>query len=352
MKRQTPTVQQTTITTLFPAVVMSALHKHTAAGCIAAAVLLMSSGCGRRTDFVIDQQFFGKTAESLRALASSRDISVVAMDNPNGISTICVIDKSTNDTRRIAASADVSSLALSENGQLLAVGYPGRLELRDVSSLDQIEAFDFPGDCVHSASFAGTDTIVCGMQTGDVIAVDTNTHGKRPLATHKDACTCVATSGQHGGIVLSGGWDKNIILSDLKLTRPPRVLAHMDAYVQCVAVSPDGQFMAAGTYGGKVVAWETTSSKKTFESESLGEPVHTLAFSGTGELLLAGGGTVGLLSGDGFIVTIDTSSWRQSGRIHVCNRPIIAIQGYDSNNGVILCSRDRGVVVGRIVNRR
>lgn len=92
-------------------------------------------------------------------------------------------------------------------------------------------------------------------------------------------------------------------------TTPDRASLTMrgaEAYVVSLAVSPDGQLLAAGDKDGHLIVWEVASAKLVFKKYAHNFSVWTVAFSPDGSLFASG-------AFDGTVRLWDTGTWVEVG---------------------------------------
>eukprot|EP01123_Difflugia_compressa_P004916 TRINITY_DN1643_c0_g2_i2.p1 TRINITY_DN1643_c0_g2~~TRINITY_DN1643_c0_g2_i2.p1 ORF type:complete len:821 (-),score=183.96 TRINITY_DN1643_c0_g2_i2:221-2683(-) len=184
---------------------------------------------------------------------------------------------SPNATRLVTASDD-GSWALwdvTTNNKLRQVQRPEPHDLRPFKS----------------ATFsANGDLIVTSSDDGSIILWDSRTRDEvRTIITHKGPATCATFASDTS--VVSGGWDKYVIISDIRGTSdrkaksPQRLSGHED-WILSVAVSPDGRFIASSGWDSNIRLMGSDGSEK---SVLLGhaKTVTSLSFSGDSRLASA-----------------------------------------------------------------
>ena len=91
------------------------------------------------------------------------------------------------------------------------------------------------------------------------------------------------------GILASAGWDCKIRLWDTQNLREIRCLSGPEDIVRCVAVSPDGQQLAAGSADRALYLWSMTDYKPVAKLEEHTAPLHSVAYSHDGKFLASAG---------------------------------------------------------------
>jgi len=90
--------------------------------------------------------------------------------------------------------------------------------------------------------------------------------------------------------LISSGDDQTVRIWDLGPGREVGLLRGPRSGLQCVAVSPDGTRIAAGTFNGKIWMWDFETHRKLMRMDcgSRG-PVNCVAFSSDGKRVASGG---------------------------------------------------------------
>jgi cytochrome c len=101
--------------------------------------------------------------------------------------------------------------------------------------------------------------------------------------TAKVAALAVAPD---GGIIASAGWDRRVVLWDVKSGKP-REIGIRAADVNALDFSPDGRLLASGDYDGAITLWRMPEGDAAATLPGNGFPVNALAFTAQGELLAA-----------------------------------------------------------------
>lgn len=171
--------------------------------------------------------------------------------------------------------ADVSNIAISPDGALLAAGYcPG---------------FNAQGACVRGV------IILWSLRTLQPIG--------QPLRGYTNWVNIVAFS-PDGSILASGGENGVVILWDVASREPIRQVTREPSTVLSLAFSPDGKLLAIPDRNGAIRLWNGVTG------ESVGRPlighsdwVYSLAFSPDGSILASE-------SADDTIILWDTTTWK------------------------------------------
>lgn len=252
-----------------------------------------------------------RTGEVKKQLADQEDTASLVEISANGNSAAEVHDNDTirlwniasGDKTRIAKTGDaVSAIALSPDGQTLAIGYPNRIDLLDTSTRKTIRTlagFQTEVNCITFAAdgqtlAAAEDTIihiwgVAGGQLrrtivsfGKVTALRFAPGGRTlagasengllslwdqqtgvqigQLKKHKAAVNAIAFS-PNGELMATGGDDQTVIIWEMASGKPRRTLKGHDLTVTSLAFSPDESLLASGSGNASVVLWDVKTGK-------------------------------------------------------------------------------------------
>jgi guanine nucleotide-binding protein subunit beta-2-like 1 protein len=98
---------------------------------------------------------------------------------------------------------------------------------------------------------------------------------------HNDWVSCVRFSPTaQQPVIVSGGWDKQIKVWDLSVSKvmlQHNLVGH-SGYINAVTVSPDGSLCASGGKDGTAMLWDLTEGKRLYMLEA-GDIIHALCFS-------------------------------------------------------------------------
>lgn len=187
----------------------------------------------------------------------------------------------------------LADLAISRNGQRLAI--PGRQQVIvfEGSPLRPVRAFPFPeGEiCALTFSADGKKLVAGGGLAGEsglAVIFDAET-GERLVEIEEpgDAILTVDVSGDGRWLAL-GGPGKTVALHDLEYGREHHRLTGPTDWVLSTAFSPDGLLVAGGDRFGGVRVWETRTGKEFWTLRGHTGPIHRVIWSPSADELLSG----------------------------------------------------------------
>ena len=221
-----------------------------------------------------------------------------------------------NEIRRFRGHTHgITWVAVSPDGrQLLSSSLDGReLRLWDVGTGETVQRINwgntgplrgsFSPDGRH-AFWTGTDAVIRTyrlISPGEDKADSAEAPGplptgeppalveEAPLHGHDGAVLCAAVTAD-GRRVLSGTYDKAMILWDRETGRPIRRFKPHNDRVMTVAISPDGRHALSGSADKIVRLWDLEKEDPIHEFPGLSEWVFSVAFSPDGRLAYAASG--------------------------------------------------------------
>jgi tricorn protease-like protein len=133
-----------------------------------------------------------------------------------------------------------------------------------------------------------------GRKTGPKVIVGVppaNVHPVRALAVSPDRSTVVASRGNriHVYDATSGAHVRELIDPDLTTADQKKVKAAHLSLVESIACSPDGKYIASGSFQ-EILLWDAQTGKIKHRITGLADRVVALAFSPNSKLLAEGGG--------------------------------------------------------------
>jgi WD40 repeat protein len=220
---------------------------------------------------------------------------------------------------RLAQPGGYPTVALSYDGQLMALGNKDGLVLFDVAKTQILSvtfaglkapvlALAFNADMQQLASSSCGSTDVQGFCVANILQIWDTQSGRliqEITTSHTDSILSIAFSAK-GGLLATGSQDKTIILWDTTTWVPVGLpLAGHTNKVTSLAFSPDGKTLASGGADTSLILWDLLTR------QPIGQPfsahayaITALAFNLRGDSLLSGDE-----HGDLFLWTTSPTAW-------------------------------------------
>lgn len=192
---------------------------------------------------------------------------------------------------------DVSSVAFSADGQLLASGSNDQtIRLWDIRTGTTLHLMEEHSSFVNCVAFAPNNEQIASASSDNTVRLwDVKFGGVRTLKGHSGSVSSVAFS-PDGQQLASASCDRTTRLWDLKTEATFKVLRSHFGPISSIAFSPDSQQLASASDDKTVILWEPKRKETVKESESHFPGVNCIAFSPNGRQLASGSdsGLVGL----------------------------------------------------------
>eukprot|EP01127_Copromyxa_protea_P014003 TRINITY_DN3838_c0_g2_i1.p1 TRINITY_DN3838_c0_g2~~TRINITY_DN3838_c0_g2_i1.p1 ORF type:complete len:2315 (-),score=541.03 TRINITY_DN3838_c0_g2_i1:41-6064(-) len=161
----------------------------------------------------------------------------------------------------VGHSARVNHLALSQSGKwLLSVGEDKKCYLWDNQTSHVTRTFRLPeSPSFKCCAFSHEEqTFVTASDDGSVWLWDSRSaKNVKLVATHDGPATSCAFS-KNGNTVVSGGWDNEVNISDLRKGSERAVLGHTD-WINTTTHAPTGDLCASAGWDQTIRVWSTSS---------------------------------------------------------------------------------------------
>lgn len=193
--------------------------------------------------------------ESISALALSPDGQLLAIGS--GIELILASAGSGATLRTFSGHETIiSRLIFSNNNQILASADETGIKVRDLASGQIRNAFS-PGAKVTALRFApGDRMLVSASEDGIVSLWDLQTGIlSSQLKKHSGAVNAIAFS-PDGTLMATGADDRTVIIWEVATGKARRTLKGHDLTVTSLAFSPDASMLASGAGNASVVLWD------------------------------------------------------------------------------------------------
>ena len=195
--------------------------------------------------------------------------------------------------------ATITSATYSPDGKLLALARFKTVEIRDAKTNDLLHKLeDHPGK-VNDLAFSHDGTLllaatgVTGLYGKVVIwdlAADKLATGKPAgeIQGHRDVLYAVAVT-PDGQRIATGSYDKQVIIWDAQTKKPIHTLTQHNGAIFDLAFSPDGHLLASASADETVKIWNVETGQRL---DTLGQPEgeqYAVLFSPDGKRVIAGG---------------------------------------------------------------
>lgn len=206
-------------------------------------------------------------------------------------STVKLWDVASGKTHDISlGKEDVTALAFSPNGRLLAIGSGNRdISLWDLDGNKKVASLSGHKGAVQSLAFSPDGKVLASGSWDRTIKL-WNIATDNEIATLVDNSEGVLsiTLSPDGNFLASGGGDEKIRLWNMATKKVIRVFKGHALKVNSVAFSFDGKLLATASDDKTVKIWDIGTGKLLFTLEGHTDVVESVAFSPDGKTLASG----------------------------------------------------------------
>jgi WD40 repeat protein len=216
----------------------------------------------------------------------------------------------------ISFAERVTSLAISPDGRLLAIGQFNGVALLDLATGQEAAPFKSTPAPVPSVTFSPDGRRLLASGASDPVFRIWNLAGEEapinvPLNTNANGCVAVSPNGR---LIATPSRDyatgeSGVTIRDAETLQVLRTLKGHAGYVWRMVFSPDGCYLASGSWDSKIKIWDL--SDESIEPVTLhGHAgfIHGLAFSPDGRRLASSSG----YAGHGEVKIWDAKLWESS----------------------------------------
>ncbi|MCM3903865.1 MAG: WD40 repeat domain-containing protein [Pyrinomonadaceae bacterium] len=202
-----------------------------------------------------------------------------------------------SDTKRIVPLPDpptVSALALSADGQMLALGTGTEVALLSPTG-EVAKKLSGQAGSVSRLTFSKDGNMLAGADEDGTISIWKVASGRIEKQFRSITEITALVFAPNGERLATAASDNTISLWNLQTGLPQGKFQKHDGPINALAFSPNGELLASGGDDRTIVLWEVADgkSKRTFKGHDL--TVASLAFSPDGQLLASGSGNASVV---------------------------------------------------------
>jgi WD40 repeat protein/serine/threonine protein kinase len=225
---------------------------------------------------------------------------------------------SLSEPRTIRCAERVSSIAISPDGQLLAVGQMNGIAIYDPATGKETAPFKRTQSPVPAVAFSPDSRRLVSAGASDPAIKVWDVSGQEPLfeIRHNSNPNASVAVSLDGGLIASPGRDQAAGDHTVKVWEVDwvaktykefRTLKGHAGYVWKVAFSPEGRYLASGSWDSTVKVWDLEAPESAEPVTLRGHAgfIQSLAFNPDGRRLASGSG----YAGHGEIIVWDATLW-------------------------------------------
>lgn len=253
------------------------------------------------------KQWDPRTGEVKKQLGEHDEAGAIVDISTNGATAAEVADNQSvrlwdvgsSDQRIVPASGGpITALALSPDGQTVAIGRAEKILLLNAATREQLRMLEGHRANINYLAFS-TDgrTLAAASEDGTIQTWDL-TNGQITKTITAGGKITALRFAPTNRILASATEDGSVSLWDLQTGALSLQLKKHSGAVNAIAFSPDGNLMATGGDDRTVIIWDAATGKarRTLKGQDL--TVTSLAFSPDGTLLASGGGNASVVLWD------------------------------------------------------
>jgi len=202
-----------------------------------------------------------------------------------------------SDAKRIVllpGEQPVSALALSADGQMVAVGSGSEVTLLTPGG-EVVKKLSGPEGSLSGLAFSYDGRLLAAAYEDGVISIMNVASGRIEKVLRALTGITALVFAPNGVTLATAAQDNSISIWNLQTDLPQEKLQKHDDRINALAFSPDGQLLASGGDDRTIVLWEVAAgkSRRTFKGHD--QTVTSLAFSPDGQLLASGSGNAAVV---------------------------------------------------------
>ncbi|MBW4616528.1 MAG: WD40 repeat domain-containing protein [Desmonostoc vinosum HA7617-LM4] len=256
---------------------------------------ILVSGCADRT---IRMRNF-QTGKLTRTLDDCGEVSSVAISPDGNLLAVGSCEHPRSNVRvwhlktgklihtLLGHQKPVNVVVISPDGQILASG-SNKIKIWNLHKGDRICTL-WHSSAVHAIAISADGQMLVSGSSDNKIRLWNPRTGDplRTLSNHEGDVKAIAIS-PDGQLLLSGGADKTIKIWHLITGKVLHTLTEHTEAVKCLAVSQDGQTLFSGSVDKTIKIWCVSTGKLLQTLSGHLGPVNSLALSSDGKLLISG----------------------------------------------------------------
>ena len=285
------------------------------------------------------------------AFSYSEDLSLAVARC--GVKTNVIDTKTDSVVRQHSINNDFSSsIVLSRDKQLLAIGDSGSAKLLNLSNGTEVTIdFDLPIRC--GCDFTRDNSLLAfedyfDSETVEIVDVRTMQIVTR-LEAHPGKIKALAFT-PNGRFLASGGEDRIVRLWDAQTGSLVRALAGHTKGVRVVAFTPDGKLLVSASNDQTMKIWDVDTGRLVRSIQVTTQGIYglsSIAFSPDGQRMVSTlGATVGLwdVSDWSFLRTFTTAESHTSGDMTYCCGSGAVVARFDARGQLIISAHEDGTI--------